>query len=267
MTTVYEFLAVARGEIGNTENPSGSNRQKYSASMGRPPEPWCADFVVWCARQVGLNLPSESAYTPTMAQGFVKAGTWHRGAAGPQPGDIVFFDFPDKTTGIQHVGIVEQIGLAGQVDTIEGNTSSGNSGSQDNGGGVYRRHRAGTYIVGYGRPPFAAAPPPAVVATPAVPTAPIPVHDFEEGTVKTILMHIGPLDRDGHGYGDWQPGLGRDPNPVAVVLQGPSPPDDGGYWPGQEHVQLSAQPRGGVLRVVVRGGQAGDTVSCWATVS
>jgi hypothetical protein len=110
-------------------------------------------------------------------------------------------------------------------------------------------------------------PPPAVVATPPVPTAPIPVHDFEEGAVKTTLMHIGPLDKDGHGWADWQAGLGRDPNPVALVLQGPSPPDDNGYWPGQEHVQLSAQPRNGVLRVVVRGGSPGDTVSCWATVS
>lgn len=112
---------------------------------------------------------------------------------------------------------------------------------------------------------------PASVVVPVVAASvvavPGPVHDFEENSVKLTMMHIGPLDKDGHGWADWQPGLGRDPNPVALVLQGPSPPDDNGYWPDQEHVQLSAQPRGGALRVVVRGGVAGDTVTCWATVS
>lgn len=98
------------------------------------------------------------------------------------------------------------------------------------------------------------------------PMIPAPVHDYEEATTKTIQLHIGPLDKDGNGWGDWQPGLGRDPVPVAVTLLGPSPADDG-YWPNQAGVQLSAQPRGGSLRVVVRGGTPGDTVTCYATVA
>lgn len=93
------------------------------------------------------------------------------------------------------------------------------------------------------------------------------VHDFEEATIKQTMMHIGPLDSDGCGWADWQPGLGRDPNPVALVLLGPSPPDDRGYWPQQSKVILAAQPRGGALRVTVRNGTPGDTVTCFATVS
>lgn len=110
-------------------------------------------------------------------------------------------------------------------------------------------------------------PPPTVTANPPVPTVPIPVHDFEENSVKTTMLHVGPLDGDGNGWGDWQPGLGRDPNPVSLVIQGPSPPDDGNYWMDQAKVQVAAQPRGGALRVVVRGGKPGDTITLWATVS
>lgn len=95
---------------------------------------------------------------------------------------------------------------------------------------------------------------------------PIPVHDFEEASVKQTMMHIGALDKDGRGWSDWDPGLGRDPNVVGLVLLGPSPADDG-YWPQQEKVQLSAQPRGGKVRVVVRGGTPGDTVTCFVAVS
>lgn len=98
-------------------------------------------------------------------------------------------------------------------------------------------------------------------------TVPIPVHDYEEISVKTTMVHIGPLDGDGNGWADWQPGLGRDPNIVAVTLLGPSPPDDGGYWPQQSRVNLSAQPRSGAARIVVRNGAPGDTVTCYVTVS
>lgn len=93
-----------------------------------------------------------------------------------------------------------------------------------------------------------------------------PVHDIQEAATKTTMLHIGPLDSNGRGHSDWQPGLGRDPVPVALTLLGPSPPDDG-YWPDQSNVQLSAQPRGGALRVVVRNGKPGDTVTLYATVA
>lgn len=113
--------------------------------------------------------------------------------------------------------------------------------------------------------PAVVVPPPAV-AVAHTETVPIPVHDFEELAVKQTMMHIGPLDKDGNGHADWQPGLGRDPNIVGVVQLGPSPPDDG-YWMGQAKVNLSAQPRGGAARIVVRNGTPGDTVTAFVTVS
>jgi hypothetical protein len=97
-------------------------------------------------------------------------------------------------------------------------------------------------------------------------TVPIHVHDYEEAATKTTMVHCGPLDGNGAGWTDWQPGLGRDPIIVGVTLRGPSPPDDG-YWDNQKNVTLAAQPRGGAVRVVVRGGTPGDTVTAFVTVA
>jgi hypothetical protein len=108
-------------------------------------------------------------------------------------------------------------------------------------------------------------PAPAAVSSP-VAAAPAPVYDYEEATTKTMAVHIGPLDGNGNGWTDWQPGLGRDPIIVGVVQQGPSPPDDG-YWPQNAKVNLSAQPRGGAVRICVRNGSPGDTVLAWVTVA
>lgn len=105
---------------------------------------------------------------------------------------------------------------------------------------------------------------PEVQPASVAPTA--PVHDFEEATIKSMMLHCGPLDKDGNGWVDWQPGLGRDPIWFSATLWGPSPADDG-YWPQQKNVNVSAQPRGGSLRVTVRNGTPGDTVIIMAGVA
>jgi hypothetical protein len=156
VATAEQFLDEARKYLGVTEAPADSNCQPFSKALGRPCEAWCADFVAYCAKEVGLALPSTSAYTPTMADGFRLAHQWTHD---PQPGYIGFVDFPgDNTYGIQHVLIVERV-LGTEIQTIEGNTTPGDAGVQDNGGGVYRRVRPMLWIVGYGIPPLAAAPP------------------------------------------------------------------------------------------------------------
>lgn len=156
MATVDEFLARCVGHIGTTETPPGSNCNPFSKALGRPCEAWCADAMAAIANETGVEFPSGSAYTPTMADGFRLAGRW---AHTPAPGHIAFFDFPDHTTGIQHVGVVKADLGGGQVATYEGNTSSGLHGSQDNGDGFYEKTRPTVYIVGYGIPPWANAPP------------------------------------------------------------------------------------------------------------
>jgi hypothetical protein len=152
MSSAQDVLRIAAIQLGVTEYPAGSNGQPYSHDLGRPAEPWCADFVVWVTRQAGIRLPSESAYTPYMATGFKQIGAWHDGTAGIRAGDVAFFNFGSGI--IRHVGIVQDV-RSTEIVTIEGNTSSGNDGSQDNGGGVYRRARPFSYVVGYGRPNYA----------------------------------------------------------------------------------------------------------------
>jgi hypothetical protein len=153
MATADELLKQAQSCIGVTEEPANSNRTAFAALAGHANgQPWCATFVVACARRVGLKLPSESAYTPTMADGFKNSGRWF--VDGPERGDIVFFDFPDGETRIQHVGIVEAAD-GNRIRTVEGNTSAGDKGSQDNGGGVFEKSRNRNVIVGFGRPAFA----------------------------------------------------------------------------------------------------------------
>lgn len=58
--------------------------------------------------------------------------------------DHVTYDFGESGGPFDHVGMVEKVLRLGPVmiiRTIEGNTSSGDSGSQSNGGGLYRRTR------------------------------------------------------------------------------------------------------------------------------
>jgi hypothetical protein len=155
MPTAQEFVAAAASENGYTESPAGSNMTKFAAEAGHPNgQPWCATFVVAIARRVGLKLPSESAYTPTMFNGFKNTG---QSAMYAEPGNVAFFDFPDSKNRIQHVGIVaSRPDTLGRFQCLEGNTSAGTAGSQDNGGGVYLRTRQLAHVVGFGRPAFAA---------------------------------------------------------------------------------------------------------------
>jgi hypothetical protein len=151
-------LDVARRELGTVESPANSNRTKYGAAYGMNGVAWCAIFTWWCFREAGLSgLVPKTAYTPTLANWFKQRGRW---GIHPRRGALVLFDFPnDGVNRISHVGIVEAVNSDGSIVTIEGNTSGGTSGSQRDGGGVWRRTRK-TGIVGYGYPAYPAAPSP-----------------------------------------------------------------------------------------------------------
>ena len=151
-TALERIVALALSQVGITESPAGSNKTKYGVWYGMNGQPWCDIFISWLAEFSGCaSIIGKFAYTPSHANFFKKLGRWH---TTPQVGDIVFFDFPDSVMRIQHVGLV--IGVeSGYIWTVEGNTSSGTPGSQDNGGMVAKRHRPrNSSIVGYGRPDY-----------------------------------------------------------------------------------------------------------------
>ena len=143
--TVKGLLEIAVGEIGCTESPPGSNRTKYGAWYGLDGEPWCMMFVQWCFSMAGWPLPYRTASCSGLESWYRehRPGDVHRE---PEPGDIVIYTFG-------HTGIVERVDDGG-VTAIEGNTSPGDSGSQDNGGGVYRRHRGSGCVSAFIRPEY-----------------------------------------------------------------------------------------------------------------
>jgi CHAP domain-containing protein len=117
-------LAFAEGEVGQAEQPPGSNdspriAQYRQATAGSGVGPWCAYFVSWAARQAGTPLGDQG-------QGFGRVDdVWAWGErtgratpaanAHPQPGDLIVWD--------EHIGIVESVGADGSINTVEGNSS------------------------------------------------------------------------------------------------------------------------------------------------
>lgn len=150
MHPVEKILKVAAAEIGNSESPPGSNRQKYGKWYGMDGVPWCAQFVSWVYDKAGFPLPkiqdgapSGGAYCPYFESYAKKVGQWHRT---PQSGDLALFHF-GKNLAI-HIGIVETVALS-RFTCIEGNTSVS---SNDNGGNVMRRTRQVSQCRGFYRP-------------------------------------------------------------------------------------------------------------------
>jgi surface antigen len=194
---VADVLTTARSQLGTVERPPGSNRTPYGAEYGNDGQAWCAMFVWWVFRKsLASSLIPKTAYTPTFAQWFRDHRQWGND---PRPGAVVFFDFPnDNVNRISHVGLVEAVNGDGTVTTIEGNTSSGQSGSQHDGDGVWRRTRR-TGIVGYGYPAYGGG------------TVPPPTGDQVRRT--QVAVHVA-VD------GDWGPATDRAVSLVRSAARG-----------------------------------------------
>jgi hypothetical protein len=120
-----QMVAIAQAEIGQTEQPPGSNdspriAEYRSATAGSGVGPWCNYFVSWAAKQAGAPLGEQG-------QGFgAVAATWdwaqRTGRAmqpteKPNPGDLIVWDG-------RHIGMVESVLPDGRIQTIEGNSSN-----------------------------------------------------------------------------------------------------------------------------------------------
>ena len=148
MASVKELLAVATKQLGITEWPTNSNKVKYNTwyygrEVSGDSYPWCMAFVQWCYNEAQMKLPYKTASCSALLN-------WYKQhhpecvVTKPEPGDVVIYDFG-------HTGIIESAAI-GKITAIEGNTTAGNSGSQSNGGGVYRRTRSTSCVRAYIRP-------------------------------------------------------------------------------------------------------------------
>lgn len=148
--SVTDVLRVAQGEIGYSRWADPEEGTKYGRWYAKTTgESWygasgvayCAMFVSW----VYAQCPNDSI--PGGMFAYVPYGINRARAAGAivsfeqaVPGDLICFDWGGDGVA-DHVGIVEGYPSNGTIVTIEGNTSAGTTGSQSNGGGVYRRTR------------------------------------------------------------------------------------------------------------------------------
>lgn len=146
-----KLVAIALREVGVAERPHGSNSgprvEEYqrSTTLGGTGWPWCQAFVCWCARQAGFLMPYRGAYVPHFEAWAREHGRWERSGG---RGMAAVFHFGSGEA--KHVEIVLRVD-GDHVETVGGNTSPGEGGSQDNGGGVYQRRRPLAHVKGFVR--------------------------------------------------------------------------------------------------------------------
>jgi hypothetical protein len=168
--TVDEVLKAAQSKVGVVEGGGKDGKSGnivwvwdwWKSVTGRNLQgsPWCAGFVSWCFSQAKASslIAAENSHgfvSTINGLAYFKKKKQIVDAKEAKPGDVVFFDF-DGAGVADHVELVES--NDGKIlTTIGGNTSPGDSGSQKNGGGCYRRKRTiDKTIIGVGRPSWPA---------------------------------------------------------------------------------------------------------------
>ena len=163
--SLSKVLEVARGELGVTENPPGSNRVKYwdAYDPKMQGQPWCVAFLWWVFQQAGERMAFFGGGKTASCSVLLR---WYKeqGLTVPvkdvQAGDIVLLNFHGGKDP-EHCGLVTgksdiinlSTGTPYSIWTIEGNTSP-SDGSQSNGGMVCEKTRYPSQIVGVCRPQY-----------------------------------------------------------------------------------------------------------------
>ena len=144
--TAQQVLDTARSQLGVIESGGqdgkSGNITPFWAELAPSfqGQPWCAAFQRWVnVHAGGPDLPVGTPYyCPSLVTYAKQHGLWDESGR-YAPGDLVFFDFSGSGMA-EHIGrVVSDDGTT--MQTIEGNTSQGDVGSQANGGGVYLRQR------------------------------------------------------------------------------------------------------------------------------
>ena len=148
-------IDAARADLRYTENPPGSNMTKYGEAYGMNGEPWCVEALWYWFNEAGERMAFFGG-GKTASCGMLLRWYKEQGLTVPvedvREGDIVILNF-SGTKETQHCGlVVETYGDA--IFVIEGNTSPGLEGSQNNGGCVALKQRNPSQIVGVCRPQY-----------------------------------------------------------------------------------------------------------------
>lgn len=169
-----KLIDYAKSQLGVSEDPLGSNRQKYGAMLDKIPwylyreggkewihqvngHDWCTQFVDSCfitvfdidtAREM-LNRPKYNNYGAGVSYAydyFNSCGrAFRRGEKEPIPGDVIYFR---NDRGLSHTGIVIEV-TATTVSTMEGNAGENNYYVAR-----YEYNKENSRIYGYGSPNY-----------------------------------------------------------------------------------------------------------------
>ncbi len=138
--TRAELVGLAESQVGVREVGfnAGPEVSMYQRSSGNHRgEPWCASFVTWCFKKLGLRVPENSG---AAANWFPRSKViYRRGVANlvkPKPGDCAGYTYG---SGIHHIGFIQSWN-DDFVITVEGNTGGGR-GVEREGDGVHRMRR------------------------------------------------------------------------------------------------------------------------------
>lgn len=138
---------------GNNIGPSVQAIQKLGSDLNPGAWPWCAATTSWALRCAGWEHWGAFVRNEPEAwvQGWVNAARnkkynmrlvdWRLA----RPGDFIAMNF-DASEPYDHIGMVRGRPRlsSGTILTVEGNTSNGQAGSQDDGGGLWLRERPAT---------------------------------------------------------------------------------------------------------------------------
>lgn len=161
--SMSKVMELAREELGQHEDPAGSNLTKYGFWYGVDGVPWCVIFLCWLFNQAGERMAFFGGVRTASCSVLLR---WYReqGLTVPvedvQVGDIVILNF-HGTKDPEHCGLVTgksdiinlSTGKPYSVWTIEGNTAP-SDGSQSNGGMVCEKIRYPSQIVAVCRPQY-----------------------------------------------------------------------------------------------------------------
>ena len=162
-TRINNLLAIAAGQVGysrwNDPEQGTIYGRWYAEQVGDPyfarnGIPYCAMFVSWVFAQAAQKMPGLPTASCSVIVSANRNTSRQVSKYQAKPGDVVLFDWdPSGKNGADHVGIVE-LNRGDYLQTIEGNTSLGTSGSQGNGGYVARRTRSFADVYAVYRPDY-----------------------------------------------------------------------------------------------------------------
>lgn len=136
-----EIITLARSQIGVSDDPPDSHRNKYTAWYGSNTG-WAAIFISWLFTGYGKpNLVLQTSSITDQGKWFQNRERW---GDRPRSGAVAYFDPGGSGTTFSHTGIVEFVRSETSFTTIEG----------DSNGAVRRVERNLTDVNGFGYPVY-----------------------------------------------------------------------------------------------------------------